>query len=394
VNRQGRLILMTFTEAFSTTLVGRGVFFYTVWALEFSDAANLWLAALYGATYVAAALVSHFPAKVLSEKAVMVLTALVQLICHLVLAWRFEPVILFVAFSVLGAMSGFRWPVVESYISAGQTPKETSRILGRFNLSWAIGVPLGLAVTGPIRALLGTHVFFVPALVNFTSLVLTIPLPTRPSHLPHDHPERPGRLEITKLSALLTSSRWLLLTSYAAAWALSALMPTIFDAMGYKQAAPALAAILDVVRLLTFILLIYWPGWHGRASVLVLSILAMPTGFFMVLFAGGLTAAVLGQVMFGLSCGIVYYAAIYYAMVVSNASVNAGGKHEGLIGLGFVIGPGAGLVGIAMAGVLGSRTGGMLLGIGPLFAVATVAAILALRPLAIRDTPDLGGEQT
>jgi MFS family permease len=158
-------------------------------------------------------------------------------------------------------------------------------------------------------------------------------------------------------------------------------MPTIFGQMGYTQVAPALSAVLDFVRLLTFILLIYWPGWHGRASVLVISVVAMPTGFFMVLFAGNLAAALAGQFLFGLSCGLVYYAGLYYAMVVANASVGAGGKHESLIGLGFVIGPSAGLVGLGLADVFGNRTGGMLLGIGPLFAIAVVAAIWALRPL-------------
>ena len=59
MNRRGLLILMTFTEAFSTSLVGRGIFFYTDWSLHFSAAANLWLAALYGAAYVTAALASH-----------------------------------------------------------------------------------------------------------------------------------------------------------------------------------------------------------------------------------------------------------------------------------------------------------------------------------------------
>jgi len=372
---------MTFTEAFATTLVGRGVFFYTVWMLGFSKAANLWLAAAYGTTYVIAAFASHLPAKLLSEKAMLVLTASAQLACHLVLAWRFEPTILFVVFSVLGATSGLRWPVIESYVSAGLSPKQTSKAIGRFNLAWAIGVPLGLAATGPIARLLGTLVFLIPGIVNLTSLLLTGALPTRPTHLPEDHPDRPGRAELTKLSALLTSSRWLLLTSYAAAWALSALMPTIFEQMGYKHAAPALSGVLDFVRLLTFILLIHWPDWHGRASVLAISILAMPAGFFMVLFAGNLTTALVGQLLFGLSCGLVYYSALYYAMVVANASVNAGGKHESLIGLGFVIGPAAGLAGVGLAGAFESETTGMLLGIGPLFAIAAIAAAWALRPL-------------
>jgi len=381
MNRSGRVILMTFNEGFTTTLVGRGVFFYTVWRLSFSDAANLWLAAAYGTTYVLGALTSHRLARLSSEKAMLMVTASSQFILHLLLAWRFEARMLFAVFSVLGVMSGLRWPVVESYVSAGLTPRQTSRALGRFNLAWAAAVPLGLAATGPISKLLETGLFLIPAAVNLTSILLTIALPTSPAHLPHDHPERPSRAELARIAALLTSSRWLLMTSYATAWALSGLMPIIFYNMGFETAAPALAAVMDFVRLLVFIVLIAWAGWHGRASLLVISLIAMPLGFFMVLFAGDLTAALTGEFLFGLSCGLVYYAALYYAMVAENASVGAGGKHESLIGLGFVIGPGASLVGLGLAGVFGNRTGGLLLGLGPLFAITTMASLWALRTL-------------
>jgi uncharacterized membrane protein len=47
----------------------------------------------------------------------------------------------------------------------------------------------------------------------------------------------------------------------------------------------------------------------------------------------------LGLSMFGVGMGIVYYAALYYAMAVGRAEVNAGGIHEALIGGGYMVGP-------------------------------------------------------
>jgi len=62
-------------------------------------------------------------------------------------------------------------------------------------------------------------------------------------------------------------------------------------------------------------------------------------------------------------------------MVLKNASVDAGGAHEGLIGLGFAIGPAAGLVGTALAPALGGPLPGLLAGVGPLILLCCGAAI-------------------
>ena len=89
--------------------------------------------------------------------------------------------------------------------------------------------------------------------------------------------------------------------------------------------------------------------------------------------------ALLGEAIFGFAAGLTYSAAIYYAMVVKNASVDAGGVHEGLIGAGFAIGPAMGLAGIAMAPIFGNEMLGVLAGVAVLMAVCAAGA---LRPLA------------
>ena len=98
----------------------------------------------------------------------------------------------------------------------------------------------------------------------------------------------------------------------------------------------------------------------------------------MVLFGSILTIVVTGEVIFGVATALCYYASLYYAMVVSNASVDAGGAHEGLIGIGFSAGPAIGLV----AGVLAGPTGGVVMGMVVTVApIVLLCGVMATRPL-------------
>ncbi|HYP90435.1 MAG TPA: hypothetical protein VEQ59_19820, partial [Polyangiaceae bacterium] len=71
-----------------------------------------------------------------------------------------------------------------------------------------------------------------------------------------------------------------------------------------------------------------------------------------------------------------------YAQVVQNASVDAGGAHEALIGLGYALGPGAGLIGTALAHGAGpgspAYAEGMSTATLPLVVVGSCAALWQL----------------
>jgi hypothetical protein len=76
------------------------------------------------------------------------------------------------------------------------------------------------------------------------------------------------------------------------------------------------------------------------------------------------------QVVLGLTLGLIYAASLYFGMVLSDGSTEHGGYHEALIGVGTVIGPGAG----ALAEGLG--------GGNPMWGVLAVSAILGASVLA------------
>ena len=71
----------------------------------------------------------------------------------------------------------------------------------------------------------------------------------------------------------------------------------------------------------------------------------LPAGFLLILLGNSLPLVILGEVVFGTAAGFSYTAALYYALVSENASVDAGGAHEGLIGIGIGLGPLSGLAG-------------------------------------------------
>src|SRR5262249_44055586 len=132
-------------------------------------------------------------------------------------------------FGLVALLQGFKWPILESYVSAGQTPSKILVSLGRFNVSWASAVPIALGIPGLIVGSSAPELLFaLAAMLNVVTVVLALPWSARPVHLAADHPERPDPKQTDRLSALLAASRWMMLASYALLFLLAPLMPGIF----------------------------------------------------------------------------------------------------------------------------------------------------------------------
>ncbi|HEV8245533.1 MAG TPA: MFS transporter, partial [Polyangiaceae bacterium] len=347
----------------------------------YSEAQNLWLAFGTGSTYVIGALASHSLCERLGERRVALVSVALLLSLHVLLTLLQSPRLIAVVFPLIGLLQAIKWPIVESYVSAGRSPSALVGLLGRYNVSWALAIPLALAISG---AIIGSgaqsYFFLIPAVLNVATLVLIARWPDRRGRFEHDHPDRPPERTLSQYAALVVSARWTMVASYFLLFLLAPLMPGIFGrlALDVRHAAFA-SSLLDVLRLITFALLGLLPAWHGRSWPLLLTSVALPASFFMVLFGRSLALVLLGEAIFGVASGFAYCAALYYAVIVKNASVDAGGVHEGLIGVGFAIGPLAGLLGHALALPLGGYVISMLTAVTPLVIVATCGAFWPLR---------------
>jgi hypothetical protein len=389
MQNRAAILAITFLESFGTICVERGIFFYAHKHLGFSDAANLWLALTFGVAYVAGAMVSHPVCERAGERKVLRLLLAALVGVHVFLAWGgLDPVLLFAGNVVCGVLCGAKWPVIESYVNAGLGPREQVRQIGRFNLSWASAVPFSLVACGPMNVFWPQGLFLLPAAINLVSMAMTGALVSRPEHLEMTDPLRPSARTLDRYRVLLTAGRWLLLMSYSCMWLVAALGPLILARLAVPDAwAPGLAAVMDATRFVSFLAFQVLPFWIGRRGFLVAATGGLVLGFFLVLSGASLTVFTLGNVLFGVSAGGIYYAALYYAMVVKNASVDAGGKHEGLIGLGFTTGPAACLVGILISPLVDSRLVGSFLGIAPLILVCVTGAFRTLWRLP-QDRPE------
>jgi MFS family permease len=376
----GRLYWLTFIESVGTILLERGLYFYTHDILGFSDTYNLWLALAFGAAYVVGAISSHRVSVRFSERRLLLVSLVALLLIHFALTAFPAPWLLVLSFPTVGLLQGIKWPVVESFVSAGRAPAELVRILGRFNTTWAVAVPLALAASGPlIASAFPGSLFAAAGALNALALAFVLPLPERPVHMALGHPERPNPQELSHFGSLLLSARWCMMLSYALLFLLAPLMPSVLDGLDLSiTEATSAAGVLDLARVACFATLGAWVGWRGKLWPLVLAILILPVGFAMILFGHQLAVLLCGEVLFGVASGITYTASLYYALVVKNASVDAGGAHEGLIGLGFALGPLIGLAGKALTPTLGNAVIATVASVAPLALFCTLFALRAL----------------
>lgn len=378
------LFLMTFLESIAATLLQRGIYFYTHENLGFSENQNLWLAFGFGATYIVGAFASHQLSKRWDERRVLLACLLTLLLVHAALAVFPAAWLLVAGVFVTAVVQGAKWPVVESYVSAGRPPKQLLSLLSRYNVTWATAGFVAVGITGAIVGSGTPSLFFwLPAALNVGAIALSLRLPARPVHLDHSHPERPAAEELQQLRALLGSARWSMMSSYALLYVLAPLMPSLLARLTLPVAlATPVAGVLDATRVVAFGALGAMASWHGKRAPLWLTLAALPAGFLLILLGNSLPLLIVGELIFGLAAGFAYTAALYYALVAENASVDAGGAHEGLIGIGIALGPLSGLVGQLLVGGEGSSAptpfAALALTTTPIIALCMLGSLRAL----------------
>ncbi|WFB37199.1 hypothetical protein P3T73_05425 [Kiritimatiellota bacterium B12222] len=348
-------LLLTFVvfESFVVILMERGAYFYAQEVLGFGELRNLLLALGFGIFYATGAQLSHRVTRPGRERRMLCLCLGGQVLLHSMLWLLSGELVLWGGMWGVGLLAGLKWPVVESLVSAGRSVREQAKALGAFNLAWSFPVPLSLAVTGPLLTENPLGLFMLALSLNALCIPLLCFFPQGARHLEETHPERFDEKTMPGLAALLRASRWNMLASYVMLFLLSPLLPEIFVRLNVPlKWATVCASVMDFSRVMSFALCRRWTGWHGKRWILPLTWLGIPLGLSMCLLGPHLAWVLCGEVLFGFVAGITYYAAIYYAMLLHHSSVEAGGDHEGLIGVGFALGPALGLVGLASGGGL------------------------------------------
>jgi len=361
----GAVLALTFIGSLGTGAVTNGFSFIASEGLGYGRKMNLLLALILGGTYIVGALLAgRLVARLtltgtrLSPRGLLaIVLVVISLACQLPLAAKalmpaHIEAALWLLIIIFSPATGIIWPMVEGYLSGGRSGKDLRSAIGRFNIVWSIALVVSFWLMAP---LLKNHPFLILSVLGGLQLVMLGLLcwfPRCPPRHQQEHLEEPPAV----YRPLLTAFRFQLVSSYLVLAALSPLLPIVEDKLGVDVhwKTPIASAWL-ISRVLLFIVFERWHGWHGRWWTPWTGMALMLVGFSACMLspmAGELGLATLmgGLILMGIGIAMTYYGALYYAMAVGNAEVDAGGKHEAVIGLGYTLGPLLGLVGFGLSG--------------------------------------------
>ena len=354
------VLAITWLTSFGTAVGWAGVFFVTEHEFGFDKTRNLQLAALLGAAYALTAFfarplcaaVARAPGilrrgRRLSSRAVLgVLLALSGAASLPALSGAEWGIWVFGLAYV--PLTGLIWPAVEAYVSGGRRGRDLGKAAGLFNLAWALAL---VCAMWSMAGLIEDHaVWIIAGLAPLHLLTLCLLPVLRPEPAGHGSAASPhSPEELRRLRALRRVFRASLFLSYVLHSALTPMLPQIMAALDITTAArPALASVWMGARFCVFLLMTLWHGWHARFLAAPIAMTLMIGGFALSLAAPGVGALVVGLAVLGAGIGAVYSCAIYYALEVGSTDVDAGGKHEAMIGFGYTIGPLGALAGLSL----------------------------------------------
>ena len=387
------MLTLSFFCSLGTGVFWHGLTFIAQHTYDFSQTRNLLLYAAMGAVYTVGAFsagrVTRWVERWTTTRALLGVCVGAQVVvCAGPVAFEGEWALWLAALVGTIALS-FIWPVVESYLTAGRHGASMRSAIGWFNLTWAGAIALPLFLMAPIIDRHGEWAIGGFGAVNALGLIALAWFAARPGH--HD-PVLAEAHVAPEYPLLLRSARVLLPLSYVLNAAMNPILPYRFEALEVAVwwATPA-TATWTVVRVVAFVVMWRLGFWHGRWGTLLLGAASMTVGFALVVTGPSLAVVLVGFGILGTGFGVIYYAALYYAMVVGRAEVEAGGTHEGLIGAGYTVGPLAGLAGVAIAG--GAGVVSVVWGLVALAGAPAVRPYLRARRLRRPPTVDGGSGQ-
>jgi MFS family permease len=131
--------------------------------------------------------------------------------------------------------------------------------------------------------------------------------------------------------------------AYIAINTILALMPGIAARLELSTMnAGFVGSVWFFARMVSFVVLWGWMGWHYRFNWLAGSFVALIAAFSLIVLVPNLAVVVLAQLAFGTAAGLIYYSSLFYSMDLGDTKGEHGGFHEAAIGVGNLCGPAVG----------------------------------------------------
>jgi MFS family permease len=239
------------------------------------------------------------------------------------------------------------WPNLEALVCEREEPKRLPGVIGIYNVVWSAGGALAYFLGGAIAETAGWRsVFWIPGLIHLAEIVMGLWLLPKWKAICERLPANAGGglHESNPRGAMFLRMAWI--ANPFAYIAINATIPLIPDLAIRLQLSPKFAgffcSIWFFARMITFVFLAVWEGWHYRFRFLVAAYIGMLFCFAAMLLLNQLALVILVQLAFGWCLGLIYYSSLYYSMHVGEAKGEHGGVHEAAIGAGIFAGPAIG----------------------------------------------------
>jgi len=340
-----RLYLVEALASHASALLSLGIFFYMHRRFGWNSLQNLALSTSQGFFYVVGALSSHRLSALMGRRRLMRATqGLLSPLVLLAACWANQWLIVAVLL-LYTLLSAVQWPALESLICSGADAHELSRRISLYNCLWAAVGAATLAVSGAIIEYFPRGLFLLAVTAHAISAALLWRSLGDTREFPAAPPAPEPRL-LAQRTLAMRLSRVALPATYAMMYALMAILPSlpVLHTMP-PQWRTAAASVWMLSRFLTFALLGVTIWWHTRPRILPAAALILLLAFLGVVVPSPrlpLLTMILCQIALGVTMGLIYAASLYFGMVLSEGSTEHGGYHEALIGLGSILGPGAG----------------------------------------------------
>ena len=341
-------------NSFATVIFFNYLYFYFRDRFGFNDRQNLELAAFIGIVYVFASLnAGKFARRCGYFTALKIGFALMA--AGLAVGSQLQSVAGSIAAAcAVSAGTCFIWPVLEALVSRGGN---AARAVGIYNITWATTNATAFFIGGTLIEKLGYGcIFYLP----FGFMVLQFALvfwlqKIQPKDSAVAQPAMSASPEPNQTAPALAQSfqrmAWLANPfAYIAINTLLAVLPGIAHKFNLTPMFAGFACSLwCFIRVLAFIALWQWSGWHYRFRWLVTAFILMIVAFATILVAPSLAVILIAQIFFGVTVGLMYYSSLFYAMDAHDSGSEQGGIHEAAIGIGNCLGPAAGAAALWLA---------------------------------------------
>jgi MFS family permease len=246
----------------------------------------------------------------------------------------------------------FIWPTLEALVSEQEDALGLQQMIGIYNLVWAASGAVAYFFGGMLLEHLGLRsLFWIPAGIHLTQisiLLWLLVLVPRAVTAPRVPPAAHSAIELNPRPIARARSflrmAWLANPfGYVAINTVVAVVPSLARELGLSSAmAGVVCSTWLFARMVTFLGLWLWTGWHYRMRWFLSAYLLLILSFGSILLFPNLPVLILAQITLGYALGLLYYSSLYYSMAAGDTKGEHGGLHEAAIGAGVFAGPAIG----------------------------------------------------